>query len=248
VSFFLSIPTWGWFDIGFTLIVLVALAGESDWTVKRLIADKPNELLPPEWKRKRLKRKFEFLLIFGIAGELACLPFSLVDSATTNKLAGEANERAANAELKVKQLRKENELLKIRRITKNQNDAFVNFLKNYPKGNVKVIIGLVDSETETYAYQIRQMLDEAGYGDGKSGEIIRLENALRINSDILDPMQNSGSDFYFAWFGDSKDKINPKYYLMRRTNGVVYAVFDPTCGRFSRAAEGGGFIPSEHGL
>jgi hypothetical protein len=95
MSFFSSIPTWGWFDIAFNFAVLVALCGEADWALKWLIPQKPDKTPSAEWRRKKLKKKFEWLLIFGIAGEVACLPFSLKESADSNKMAAQANERAS---------------------------------------------------------------------------------------------------------------------------------------------------------
>jgi hypothetical protein len=97
MSFFSSIPIWGWFDIFFNFAVLVALCGEADWALKRLIPKKPNVVPSAEWRRKKLKKKFEWLLIFGIAGEVACLPFSLIESADANKAAGVAMQYAANS-------------------------------------------------------------------------------------------------------------------------------------------------------
>jgi hypothetical protein len=107
MSFFSSIPIWGWFDIGFNFAVLVALCGEADWALKRLIPKKPNVVPSAEWRRKKLKKKFEYLLIFGIAGEVACLPFSLKESSDSNKMAGQAIERASTNESQVAALKKE---------------------------------------------------------------------------------------------------------------------------------------------
>ena len=110
-SLFSSTPIWGLCDILFTLMVLVGVCGESIWLQRILIPEKPNDLLPVESKRKKLGKKFELLLIVGIAGELICIPFSLWESAELNKeaeaakqIAGEANERASTNALAAKQL------------------------------------------------------------------------------------------------------------------------------------------------
>jgi hypothetical protein len=112
MSFFSSIPIWGWFDISFNVAVLIALCGEADWALKRLIPQEPNVVPSAEWRRKKLKKKFEWLLIFGIAGEVACLPFSLAESAESNRLAAQANERAFKFEREAGELFKVGEQAK----------------------------------------------------------------------------------------------------------------------------------------
>jgi hypothetical protein len=98
MSFFSSIPLWGWIDIFSNIVVLFALCGESHWALKWLIPNKSVGKTSVKWRREKLKKKFEFLLILGIAGEVGCLPLSLKESADSNRAAGQANERAANAE------------------------------------------------------------------------------------------------------------------------------------------------------
>jgi len=97
MSFLSSIPTWGWFDIIFNFAVLFALCGESHWALKWLIPNSSEGKTSVKWRREKLKKKFEFLLIVGIAGEVGCLPFSLYESANANKAAGAAMVYAANS-------------------------------------------------------------------------------------------------------------------------------------------------------
>jgi hypothetical protein len=89
--------------------------------------------------------------------------------------AGEANERAANSELKVEELRKQNAELAIRlqprRITQQQKNKFIEILKNDPKCPVKVFVGRRDAETYNYAVQMREMLNSAGFGTGEDENI-----------------------------------------------------------------------------
>lgn len=97
MSFLSSIPIWGWFDIFSNVVVLVALCGESHWALKWLIPNNSKGETSVKWRREKLKKKFEFLLIIGIAGEVGCLPLSLIESAHLNK-------EAADAQVQVKQL------------------------------------------------------------------------------------------------------------------------------------------------
>jgi hypothetical protein len=108
MSFFSSIPTWGWFDIGFNVAVLVALGGETDVILRRVFPDRAVDLLPPEAKRKKLKKICEWLLIVGIAGEIGCLPFSLYGTASAERDAAEARLEAAKLELQIEQNKSEN--------------------------------------------------------------------------------------------------------------------------------------------
>jgi hypothetical protein len=98
-----SIPAWGWFDIIFTLMVLGGICGESPWLGDILISEKPNDIIPIESKRKKLKKWSEIALIVGIAGETVCLAFSLWESAKLNKDAADARLEVARLEAQITQ-------------------------------------------------------------------------------------------------------------------------------------------------
>jgi hypothetical protein len=189
MSLFSSIPIWGWFDIFFNFAVLVALCGEADWALKRLIPKKLNLVPSAEWRRKKLKKKFEWLLIFGIAGEVACLPFSLAESAASNLEAKEAGKEAGDAKvlaanigttnaqlvLQIEGLRSKNfalekEVIELRNpntITTEQREKFIEILSephNASKIPIVVIYAGDNRQTERFAFQVRKVLDEAGYG------------------------------------------------------------------------------------
>jgi len=101
MSFLSSIPVWGWFDIGFNFVVLVALGCETDLFLKWKFPERIGDILPPESKRHQWKKRFEWLLVFGIAGEVFCLPFSIYGTADADIKAGRANERASTNEIQV---------------------------------------------------------------------------------------------------------------------------------------------------
>ena len=73
------------------MFVLAALGGETDVVLRWIFPDKTEDLLPPEKDRKKLKKFCEWLLIFGIVGEIGCLPFSLYGTASAENEAGQAN-------------------------------------------------------------------------------------------------------------------------------------------------------------
>ena len=104
MSFFNSIPLWGWFDIGFNIIVLVSLAGEQDVVAKWLFREKCNDLVPPESLRKNWKRGCEIALIVGIAGEILCLPFSIYGTANAERDAARAKAAVTTNEVEVAEL------------------------------------------------------------------------------------------------------------------------------------------------
>lgn len=196
MPFIPSIPLWGWFDILFNIVVLVALCGESHWALKWLIPNNSVGKTSAKWRREKLKKKFEFLLILGIAGEVGCLPFSLWESSKFNKEAGDArifagiaetnaaasNEQAKIAEsntasvlLTVEELRSNNialeQKLQPRNITQEQHDAFVSFLKPFPQKPVWIANAEPTAETTALTFQIRKMLDDAGYSVKDSDSI-----------------------------------------------------------------------------
>jgi hypothetical protein len=161
-SFLKSIPVWGWFDVGFTLMVLVGVCGESS-KVSRYFAKflVPNKALGFEmlvnWKSKSLKIWAERILIIGIAGEVVCLSFSLKDSA---ELSSETEKlRASNLELE-KQIQP-------RRTTPQQQAAIINDLYRWrfvkDKCKIKVTIQKFDIEATIFAIQIGNLLANCGF-------------------------------------------------------------------------------------
>ncbi len=175
MSLFQSIPIWGWLDVFFTILVLLGVCGESDWFLKLIIHDPPNNLVPVQFRQEKIKKIFEAILIFGIAGELMCLPFSLWESAEFNKEAADARlnagaalERAANTEsnnlvLRAKIVELEQKM-QPRTVTKEQQDQFVKLLTNAPKCPIWILCSDPTSEMLNYIAQLRKMLNEAGYG------------------------------------------------------------------------------------
>src|ERR1700734_1733234 len=150
MSFLNSIPSWGWFDIGFNIIVLVALGGETNIVLSWIFPYRAGDLLPPKKKQQQLKKWCEWLLIFGIAGEISCLPFSLYGTADAENKAGQANERASTSELQVAVLTNETvslsiELEKLRndnltlqdQLISVSNSAAMNSPSNFPISSVQ---------------------------------------------------------------------------------------------------------------
>jgi hypothetical protein len=175
MSFLSSIPIWGWIDIFSNVVVFVALCGESHWALKWLIPNKSIGKTSVKWRREKLKKKFEFLLILGIAGEVGCLPLSIYESSATNLeakqaevVAGQANERAANIEsnnlvLHTKVLELEAKS-RWRTITPEQEKAFIELTKNILKLPIRVRMEDGSSaEVKSFSQRIRTVLDKAGF-------------------------------------------------------------------------------------
>jgi hypothetical protein len=187
-----SVRFFSWEHPGI-LIVVIAVAGEviCDWNRKKTL-------------KERLKKFFGIFLVAGLVLEIteaiqsdkkasqAILSAKLAETnaagsyeraAIAEKEAGEANERAANTESNNLVLQVRIEMLQARRIEIDQEKKFIDFLKNCPKSPVKVFVGERDGETDDYAREIRQILDESGYGSGRTNDIIELGDA-RIASSI----------------------------------------------------------------
>jgi hypothetical protein len=88
------------------------------------------------------------------------------------KQAGEANLRASTNELAALALQRE--VLRLKNpaiITDDQRQKFIDILSdwhNYSKTRIEVVDGNIDKPTEQFAFQIRALLDEAGYGSNTS--------------------------------------------------------------------------------
>ena len=126
-------------------IVVVALSVACevvcDWRTEKSLID-------------RLKKFFGICLVIGLLLEV--------------------NE-AIKSDLKVEELRAKNDALeantKDRTISLKQEKEFILLCARLPKAPIKVIVGAEDDETETFAQQVRQALDDAGYGGVNAGII-----------------------------------------------------------------------------
>ena len=147
------------------LLVLLGVAGEVvfDWKeMKGRLA----------WA----KRMSALILIAGLILEFSEAAKSDKDVSAAMKAAGQTNERASTNELRVAELQSNNivletQLEKLRHpriITSEERERIIGFLSdchNVSKIRIEVIIGNNDRETERFAFQVRKVLDEAGYGD-----------------------------------------------------------------------------------
>jgi hypothetical protein len=149
------------------------------------------------------------------------------EAAIARREAGQANERAAIiesnsialsltveglrsnnlvVEKQVEELHKENLLLETRTITQNQMEAFTNILRNTLKCPVRVFVqsGNEDFETENYARQIRELLDDAGYGRGNNEGIEKVR--LGVVADIGAPSEYC--HLLFLFYGKPHETID----------------------------------------
>jgi hypothetical protein len=100
-------------------------------------------------------------------------------------------------------LRARVEQLQARRIDIDQEKRFISYLKNYRlQTPVKVFVGERDGETDDYAAEIRTILDEAGYGSGKTNDIIELGD-VRIPSSIGETTEDA--PFVFEIYATNND-------------------------------------------
>lgn len=137
--FVASIPIWGWFDVFFSLMVLAGVCGEVNW-----------KELPRNIKERKFKSIAELLLILGIAGELVCLGFSLIESA-------KLYEKAEIARLEAERIKK---LVIWRTIT--PSDSITSELKKAP-GSVDIIYEAGDAESTWVAMQLETIFGNANW-------------------------------------------------------------------------------------
>jgi len=166
-----------------------------------------------DWKEMKgrlawAKRLSAIVLIAGLV-----LEFS--EAAKSDKEVAIANERVSTNELqvaklnlRVEELRKQNDKLEAKQrriISLEQRDNFIKILKDRPKTPVKIYVGEQDSETRIYAHQIRMMLDEVGYGTGKTNDIIEYSDFGYIS-----PIGDPGAELpiCFIFFGTPNEPID----------------------------------------
>ncbi|HAO78094.1 MAG TPA: hypothetical protein DCQ92_03780 [Verrucomicrobia subdivision 3 bacterium] len=202
---------------------------------------------------KTAKKKFEKLsvlvLIFGLAIELLAHSttshISGIITAQLNEEAGKARKAAGDATERAEELRKKNiELetkLQPRRITTKQKEAFANYLKDFPKSPVKVFVGIKDSETKTYASQIRALLDEAGYGTGKNDDVVDIGANFIYDSPIGDLAKDL--PVFFCFFGPQGESIEwPGLKITWQTNGDTVWTYLPNDARAVPAIMNSAFL------
>jgi hypothetical protein len=212
------------------LLVLLGVAGEVifDWKeMKGRLA----------WA----KRFSAIVLIAGLVLEFAEAAKSDRDvsaaierAGNAEKEAGQANERAAIIESNNAALLMQIEQLKTRRITQLQFDKFINLLKDRPKHPVKVVVEKGHYEAETFAAEIRKMLDAAGYGTN-DGSGIMTYDTLGHPDYIGDKTRDAPINFVFYDETPTNVIVWPHFKLIPEGGSSTYA-YD------SKDTSGAGFI------
>ena len=175
---------WFWADI-----ILSVTGGAIVWWGLS-IEKKAEKLLPPadfkpdifdnivERQKKEVERGWRILMTGIVVEVFAAFGISVIsgleiadlkvkaaganfEAKQAEKEAGQANERAAKLSIELEKLRHP------RIITTEQRKKFIEILleaHNIAKTRIEVITGNTDKETEMFAFQVRKVLDEAGYG------------------------------------------------------------------------------------
>lgn len=194
-----------------------------------------------EAERRALKRKFWGIAAFAVISALATLSawFSgdkmeesvkqnIAETAKANDRAAKADERAANAEERAAKANKALAEMKPRRITEEQRKAFISALEGLPRGRVRVVSSRANSETYTFAKQVRQILDDAGYGLTNATES-GIEWREMFYQMPIGQKPDAEHDLIFAFHGDRSDFSWPGITFLRG-NGLVkmdYNRMDP---------------------
>ena len=199
---------WFWSDI----VLSVAGGIIVCWGLR--IEKKAEKLLPPEDFEPdlyadviiRQKREIDHgwrILMTGIVFEvIAALGISIISGIEMANLDDEASlakEQSANANERASMVQSNNlvlekEVLKLRNpsvITDDERETFVKILSdihNQAKIPIEVIVGSNDRNTERFAFQIRKILDEAGYGRIQPKNRVPLDqlgtNSLYVTDEI----------------------------------------------------------------
>lgn len=166
-SFVTAIPTWAWFDVGFTLMVVGGVAGEADWAARFFVRDRLLDIMPVESRRKTFKRHAANILILGLMGELVCLGFALHESAEMHEEAERLRLARVELEKQVEVLRKQNDEFEAQQLPRmiNQTKAS-NCLREF-SGTKTIIIAANDGgDSVRTAEQIFLMLESSKWNVG----------------------------------------------------------------------------------
>lgn len=206
---FLGLSGWDWLEIISLVLVFFGAAFALFLRSKKSkISPDKNGLIPVVlfFKKERIESKktnwelfWELILVFGLVGEVFSAIHGISEIARLNKEAGESIELASkigttNAQLVSSNLLISIELEKLRHpriIMPDQREKFIEILSeghNVSKTRIEVIVGNNDRETERFAFQVRKVLDEAGYGDAPSQYQLPLaqmaDNSLNVASEL----------------------------------------------------------------
>jgi hypothetical protein len=238
VVFFASIPAWGWFDILFTLMVLLGICGETRRIAKCFVSMMHPRDIPIllDWRIEKLKKPSQVLLIVGIAGELVCLAFSIHESAGLN-------EQAARLEFTNLTLRVELEEAKMRQenaIALNEEKRLIKDLKDAPKGPIWIVYHNTGSFGKYHiAYRLYEILSRSGYtmiggwSDFSTNVIGPFAQPLHLVFVIRDPshpprhledIENAFTDINVKTWTFPIENIRP---FTVETNQIIIYVFNP---------------------
>jgi hypothetical protein len=162
-----SFSIWDWSQIIGTAMVLIGVCGEFLLEFKNFPYNPTGFEVLASGKR-RIEIISLVILLLGLLLEVVALPHSLVESAGLKKEADDAKLLAADTQSNNLVLSIELEKLKNPSIiTAEQREKFIEILcgpLNASKVPIIVIYAGNDRPTEQFAFQIRNILDEAGYG------------------------------------------------------------------------------------
>jgi hypothetical protein len=226
VSVFRSVRFFCWEHPGILLVVL-AVAGEviCDWNRKKNL-------------KERLKKAFGMLLVAGLILEIVEAARADRDVAVANleakragtnaaasyeraavaeREAGQANERAANTESNNFVLQKQ---MQPRIITMEQVTNFIFLTAKVPKIPIKICIGQESAETETFAYQFRDMFNQAGFKLDSSAGLFGITRRPDFRM-VMPINRNDYGDIYFITMNTNWNGVVAYPLNVEITNGLT---------------------------
>jgi hypothetical protein len=125
-------------------------------------------------------------------------------------------------EKQVEEVQKQNMLVAARQITQSQLEKFTNILKGVPRCPVRVFVqdGTETYETENFSHQVRELLDAAGFGVGKSEGIEKVKLGRNFGIGRSDT-----SDLQLLFYGNRKDGIVLPNFKIQFTESNIVTTF-----------------------
>ena len=185
-DFVKSIPTWGWFDIAFTFIVLVGVAGESK-RIAHWLAGFSIDKTTLGWKMltdckaETIHKYAEWFVIVGVAGEVLCLAFSLNEDFKLNK-------QAKDEALKVEELRKLNDEFaeQAEPMSVGNQEEFIKAVGAPPNVIVGITNAPEDAKAAMTARSLVFLLRQAGWPVSDGTDKQKTGIAIEVNAPTTD--------------------------------------------------------------
>jgi hypothetical protein len=219
-----SYSGWGTIDIFATLLVAIGVLGEL-WAFIMKVPFNPTNFSALESKKKAVEKWSLIILGAGVFLEVVALPENLSEVAGLQNQTAKLVASNQTNELTIEKLRKQNDELEAnvsdRAITREQITNFIFLTEKIPKIPIKIDIGNGVGETESFATQVRNMLNEAGFGTPPDANAVGLNTNPNFQIGRKIGGIKLAAVIFLIYTGTTNDVFNFADITGEETNGFV---------------------------